>query len=80
MCLEGAPVPSALEALREATNASVLGALCRRWSFNRFRRRQLAGFRALAVGAAGTQVLPFAERAMATIACPVQKTIGVEAG
>jgi hypothetical protein len=80
MCLESAPVPRALEALGEATNASVLGALCACGRLNRFRRRQLADFRALAVGAAGTQVLPFAIRAMATIAGPMQETLGMEAG
>lgn len=74
---EGAPVPSALQALRNAAHTWVLGALgwCRR--LDRDSRRATTG--ALAVSAARTKMLPLAEGTMTAIACTMQFALGVEA-
>ena len=80
MCLEGAPVPGTLKALGYASNPSVLWSLrshrgldglCCSWS---------ATVGALAVGAAGTEMLPLAEVAVATIASAMPLAFWVEAG
>jgi hypothetical protein len=74
---EGAPIPGALERLRNAAYTMVFWTL--RWSrcFDLNSRRAIIG--ALAVAAARAKVFPLTERAMAAIACTVQVAFGMEA-
>lgn len=73
---EGAPVPRALKALGNATNASILRTFRSR-SLNRLWWRS-AATGALAVSAARTQMLPLAEGAEATIARTMEHALRVE--
>jgi hypothetical protein len=75
---ESAPVPGTLEALSNAADTMVLWTLCRSGCLNFNSRCAILG--ALAVGTARTQMFPFAERAVATVTCAVQDSIGVEPG
>lgn len=73
---ESAPVPGTLEALSEAANAMVFWAFCW-WGCLNLNSRY-ATSRALAVGAARTEMLPFTEGCMAAIACTMQNSVGME--
>ncbi|KAJ8107056.1 hypothetical protein OPT61_g9130 [Boeremia exigua] len=75
--LEGAPVPRALEALRQAADTG-LWTLCYDGCLDRTRAgAAVAG--ALAVATAEAQVLPLAERAVAAVTCAVPLAVRVEA-
>lgn len=75
--LEGAPVPGALEALRQTADAG-LWTLCCDGGLDWLRAgTAVAG--ALAVAAAQAEVLPLAERAVAAIAGAMPLTLRVEA-
>lgn len=78
-CLESAPVPGPLEALRQAAHAGIIWPLRNRGSLNRLCRGRSAAVRALAVSSAGAEMLPLAEGAVATITCTVPVTLGMEA-
>lgn len=82
MCLESAPVPCALEALRQAAYARVLWTLGWGRSLDGLggSGAAVAAVGALAVGAAGAEVLPLAERAVATVAGTVPVALWMEAG
>lgn len=74
--LKSAPVPGALEALRQATDAGLWTLRCNRcldWL-----RTGTAVARALAVAATQAEVLPLTERAVAAIAGAVPLALGVE--
>lgn len=73
---ESAPIPGALEALCEAAGTWILWSLRWRRSLNRLDWSGATG--ALAVGAARTKMLPLTEQAVATIACTMQDTLGME--
>lgn len=75
---ESAPVPSTLEGLSKAAGSLVFRSLGRRGCLDRLCSVQ-AATRALAVGAARSQMLPLAEGAMAAIASPMQNAFGMEA-
>lgn len=73
--LEGAPIPGALEAGRQATDTMRIWTLsaCRGVDLD---RSGAAG--AFTVGAAGAHLLPFTELRMASIAGPLQVSIWME--
>lgn len=77
---EGAPVPSTLEGLGKAADALILGSL----GLGRLSRgvdldRSNTATGALAVGAAGSKMLPLAEGAMAAITRTMPCALGMEA-
>lgn len=74
---EGAPVPRALQALCDA--ASALGLRASRWCRSLDRDSCCCAAGALAVGAARTEVLPLAKRAVAAVAGTMQFALGMEA-
>jgi len=80
--LESAPVPRALEALGQAAYARILRTLSRRRSLDGLcgSGAAVAAVGALAVGAAGAEVLPLAEGAVAAVAGTVPVAFWVEAG
>jgi hypothetical protein len=82
VCLESAPVPCALEALRQATHTGVLWTLRRRRSLDGLggRGATAAAVGALAVGATGAEVLPLPEGAVAAITGTVPVAFWMEAG
>jgi hypothetical protein len=76
--LEGAPVPSALEALCKAAHADVVRAASRWRGLDRdCSLAAVAG--AFAVAAAQSKVLPLTEGAVATITCAVPFAVRMEA-
>ena len=76
--LEGAPVPSALEALCKAANADIVRAAGRWRGLDRYcSLAAVAG--ALAVAAAQTKVLPLTEGAVAAVTSAVPFAVRVEA-